>query len=207
MTDYQILQAFRRHSSSIVVKVPIKVVDKPLLDPNSNPDYDEVIDAYLQQGTKFNWNRNEYFGHMWMEIPPARIREFKLAHFVKILEVGGTTMVGYSPYIKVPEGNINLPVSEGLSNRTYNVIIDNTDPENPVIETRTHTWATWRDVNHPLPPALAVVDAQGNPTGEVNYYFCTPFGKGLSGEDVLIIHQSQTAFLIDREEIPVIETL
>ncbi len=151
---------------------------------NINPDYSPVLDMYAMNIVKRNWpykidDNNKV---------QATVMDMILQEWQMILAYGGSTR-GYMPFIKVAEADIDNEVPEGLPNRTYEVCIADCEGEEPVMETRVHTWRTWRDATHPLPE----VSEDGY------YYFVSyTFGKGLTDSELMTIYNSTDAELVDK---------
>jgi len=105
----------------------------------------------------------------------------------------------YNPYIKVAEANIDDEIPEGLPNRTYTVVIDDSDPDNIITEERVHTWRTWRDENHPL----------GDVVNGYYYFISNTFFDYLLGSELVLINNATGVEIISIEqyqsEMPVIE--
>lgn len=122
--------------------------------------------------------------------------DFDIDHFSMLMQLPGAKVEFYMPFIKVAELDIDSEIPEGLSNRTYQEQVGTeieVDPETgeeiqvPTYEERIHTWRTWRDSSHPL----------GEPVGGFYYFMSAPFGNTLPSDELLIIHNSLTAELVD----------
>lgn len=169
-------------------KYAISVPDA--LGNETNPDFHPVVDRYatniLKRGWKL-WNGNN--------ILHAEVHDFTVQELLVLANFEGTVEY-FNPFIKVAEADIDSEIPEGLPNRTYQEQIGaetefdsetNEEIQVPTYEERIHTWRTWRDSTHPL----------GEPIEGFYYFMSATFGKTLTSNELLIIHNSLSAELVD----------
>lgn len=181
---------------TFIISIPEKyVISIPDIQGNeTNPYFNVLADKYatnmLKRGWKL-WNDDNKLN--------AEVKDFVVQEMLLVVALEGTVQY-FNPFIKVAEQFIDEVIPEGLSNRTY-FTTDMTDPYAPVEVENIHTWRTWRSPNHPLP---APIDVEG-----INYYFfmSATFGNTLTSDELMIIHQSENATLVDTIDTipPVIE--
>ena len=146
------------------------IISQPDVDGTEmNPDFNNMLYKYATNILLRGWKTWSYDGNIYGGIKSLTVDEFLL-----LLAFGGD--VKYVDfYIKVAEADINNLVPEGLPNR-----LD--------VDGIPHSWATWRVPNYPLGDA-------------VDGYYKFPsysFGKYLTAEQLMIIHNSADAELIER---------
>lgn len=171
------------------ITIPQKyVISMPDMEGNeTNPDFSLLLDKYCNNIVRRGWKVWDNSNNLHAEVRSLIVDELLL-----IRQYSGTVKY-FNPIVKVAELEIDSEIPIGLPNRTYTIIVDNTDPENPVTEEKVHTWRSWRSPNHPLGEVF-----------EGFYYFISAtYGKTLTCTELLIIHQSATATLVDTK--PVIE--
>lgn len=100
----------------------------------------------------------------------------------------------YGPWVKMLTTGLQNEVPIGISNRMKSVLIDDSDPENPVYEEQVKTWDEWIGDNYTKPEIE-----------EYTYFLSYSGNKGqyLTAEELLIIHNLDYAELI--AGVPVIE--
>ena len=181
---------------TFIIQIPEKyAISVPdALGNETNPYFHPVVDRYasnlLKRGWKL-WNGNNMLH--------AEVHDFTVQELLVLTNFEGTVEY-FNPFIKVAGADIDSEIPEGLPNRTYQEQVGTEaeiDPETneeiqvPIHSTKVHTWRTWRDSTHPL----------GEPIEGFYYFMSASFGKTLTSDELLIIHNSQTATLID--EMPV----
>lgn len=174
--------------------IPLKyVISYPAMDGSEqNPDYNLMIAKYCNNIILRGW-KTESVGDMGI----SSVKSLIVDEFLLVLNFGGKVEF-FSPLVKVAEADIDNQIPEGLSNRTYPVIIDDSDPANPITEERVHTWRSWRDTAHPL----------GSPIEGSYYFMSASFGKVHVDTELLIIHMHTDSTLVDAAPIvddPIIE--
>ena len=177
---------------TFIIQIPEKYgISVPDAQGNeTNPYFHPVVDRYasnlLKRGWKL-WNGNNMLH--------AEVHDFTVQELLVLSNFEGTVEY-FNPFIKVAEADIDSEIPEGLPNRTYQEQIGvetELDPETneeiqvPIYEERIHTWRTWRDSTHPL----------GEPIEGFYYFMSASFGKTLTSNELLTIHNAPTAELVD----------
>ncbi len=178
---------------TFIIQIPEKyAISVPdALGNETNPYSHPVVDRYstnlLKRGWKL-WNGNNMLH--------AEVHDFTVQELLVLTNFEGTVEY-FNPFIKVAETDIDSEIPEGLPNRTYQVEGDSEvigiDPDTgdemlePTYEDRIHTWRTWRDSTHPL----------GEPIEGFYYFMSASFGKTLTSNELLTIHNAPTAELVD----------
>lgn len=163
-------------------------------DRQPNQMFNESLFAYrddlLTQGIQ------PYRNGQWLcaDIDTSRA-SFDIQDFLTVKSTGGRVEF-YNPLIKVPVLNIDDEIPVGLSNRVYQVQIDTVteidketgeEIQSPVYDDRIHTWKTWRDNAHPL----------GEPVDGYYYFMSATFGKVLTDDELMLIHNTPDIELVD----------
>ena len=114
--------------------------------------------------------------------------------FITITSLKEGSVASWFPWMSIAEANYKDVIPEGLPYRTYTVVVDDSDPENPVTEERVHTWETWKGKNY----TLDLIEGR-------YYYLCHAGNKGIALKDteLLIIHNAEGVQLEDTK--PLIE--
>jgi len=164
--------------------------------------YIEVGDPFFNQGIK-DWstlmselNYDRWTTGSLIHVKPDNI---SVQNFLDLMSMDDGGEYWYTCYIKVLDLDIDNEIPVGLPDREYEVCIADCETETPVMETRVHTWRTWRDANHPLGDPLE----DPNNIGTFHYYFVSyPFGTPLKDTELLIVHDSIDSELIDLKDVP-----
>ena len=163
------------------------------IDPTDGTYYDQGVKDWSILMNDMGYPRTSVSDTVEATVPNISVNTFLK---VSTLEKGDIKY--WQAWMKIQDINIDNEIPEGLPNRTYEVCISDCETENPVYETRVHTWRTWRDVGHPLPDPLE------DPNDNLMYYYTLTytFGQTLTMDELLIIHNSADAVLIDYADIP-----
>lgn len=178
----------------IRLTIPSKYIKKAPM--TGNPDYIEALAEYATNMYIYGAIPVSVNGITTVDLTNDAEADFDIDHFNMLSQLPGVKVEFYMPSIKVAEADIDNEIPEGLSNRTYQEQVGTvvtTDPETeeeiqePVYETRVHTWRTWRDNSHPLP----------EPVEGYYYFMSATFGKTLLFEELKIIFNSSNVELVD----------
>lgn len=171
-------------------------------DGAENPNFDPQMFAYRDDLITQGIQPYRDNGYLVADIDTSRV-SFNVNDFLLVISKGGEVKF-FNPLVKVNELNIDDEIPEGLPNRTYqeqtgiSITIDEEtgeEIEEPIYEEKIHTWRSWRDKSHPLGN---IIDG--------NYYFMSAtFGKTLSSDELMLIHNSNGVELVDKK--PEIEIL
>jgi len=172
---------------TFIIDLPEKyIISVPDINGNeTNPYFVTMLDRYCNNIIRRGWKVWNGGDRIHAEVLSLSIEELEL------INMFDGNVQYFCPFIKVNENDIDSTVPEGLSNRTY--IYDTgliTEEGELVTLEQTHTWRTWRDSSHPL----------GEIIDGYYYFMSATFGYTLSGEELMIIHNSASAELVD--EIP-----
>lgn len=168
------------------------------LNPFSEDKNQTIIDWFDWLERQEPRKRGSSGDVMWMEI-----NYLLLEHFLMIMELDGGKVEYFNPFVKVLDSAMDNEIPEGLSNRTYiKTITEATYDEEgneltpAVTEEVVKTWRQWQRGN--INPQLyddGYLYVRSN-YGNFN-------GASLSSKELLIIHNSTDAELVD--ETPKIE--
>jgi len=167
-----------------------------------DPFYDQDIKDWSLELLEYGYGRTK-LGNVFI----TEAEGISVDDFLTLMSIDNGNQVGWLPFIKVNDADIDNEVPVGLDNRTYEECIANCDqdpegPTPPEYVTVIRTWRTWRDANHPLPdPIGEPIEA---PT-EYNYYFVAhTFGVARRSYELLIIQNNADSELIIKEDVPVV---
>ena len=182
---------------TFIIQIPEKyAISVPDAQGNeTNPYFHPVVDRYATNLLKRGWKLRN--GNNMLH---AEVHDFTVQELLVLTNFEGTVEY-FNPFIKVAEGNIDDEIPEGLPNRVYSHQVGVKEEEDlidedtgvvhtvevPDYEDRIHTWRTWRDSTHPL----------GEPIKGFYYFMSATFGKTLASNELLTIHNSLSAELVD----------
>lgn len=132
-------------------------------------------------------------GYTSAELNGQAQSDFKLKHFLLVSDVIGGEVEYYIPYIKIADADMSNEVPEGLPNRLVPATYDEEGVE--LTPERVKTWTEWVQTNYTITTIEGYSYFRSNAG---NYQ-----GKSLTSSELLIIHNSTDAELVD--SLPVIE--
>lgn len=178
---------FNNMKGTFIIDLPEKyIISVPDINGNeTNPYFVTMLDKYCDNIIRRGWKVCNIGDRIHAEVLSLSVEELEL------INMFDGNVQYFCPFIKVGKNDIDSTIPEGLRDRTY--IYDTgliTEEGESVTLEQTHTWRTWRDDSHPL----------GEVIDGYYYFMSATFGYTLSGEELMIIHNSTSAELVD--EIP-----
>lgn len=119
---------------------------------DGEPEYSEILGQYRDNIVtwglgKITTNRASD-GVLTINIPRECNVPFEVTHCGLVMSKDEGSVTGYTPYISIHEDVYDDLIPDGLPNRTYLTVIDDSDIDNIVTEEHIHTWRSWVKNNY-----------------------------------------------------------